>query len=58
MSLMQILKSKTIWTGIASIATGVGIAVEINDWSGVILAVFGLVQIVLRFYTDKPLSAK
>jgi len=55
----QLLKSKTLWASLTAIVTGTG-AFFAGDGNveGLLLAVFGLVSFVFRFYTTNDLTDK
>ena len=61
--LKQALKSKTVWSGILKVLAGVGLLCtgEQNlqtTLMEIIPIIWGAIDVLLRHYTDKPLSAK
>ena len=59
MTFLKLLKSKTLWAGLATICTGLGMYFtgeqSLQELS---VAILGVVFTVLRFFTDKPLNEK
>jgi len=49
------LKSKTIWTGTASVATGAVATIHGNPMYGLLMMVYGFLTVIWRFVTDKPI---
>jgi hypothetical protein len=61
-SIKQALKSKTVWSGIGKIVAGVGlIATGEQTWQQqipeLLLAIWGIVDIALRFKTKQPIDS-
>jgi hypothetical protein len=59
----QALKSKTVWSGLLKVITGVGlICTGEQSWSQeapeILLALWGLVDIAIRFKTSQPIESK
>jgi len=49
-------KSKTLWAGIATIATGIGMYITgEQDLGELVVACVGVIFAWLRFYTNEPL---
>jgi hypothetical protein len=49
-------KSKTVWAGISAVVAGFGVFIQTGSWESLLLSLFGLIQIVLRFVTSTPLE--
>jgi phage shock protein PspC (stress-responsive transcriptional regulator) len=59
MTFNQLLKSKTLWAGFATICTGLGLYFSGEQTLQELLVVaMGVVFSILRFYTEKPLGHK
>ena len=53
----NIFKSKTLWTGLATIFTGIGLYVSgEQNLQELSMAGIGFVFLVLRFYTNEPIK--
>jgi len=58
MNLAQLLKSKTIWLGLATICTGMGMFFSgEKTLEELIVITLGVAFSTLRFYTNKPLGS-
>ena len=59
MTINQLAKSKTLWAGLATMATGVGLYFSGEQTlESLVITIAGVVFTVLRFYTDRPLGNK
>ncbi len=57
METKKIYLSKTFWTGIATICTGIGLFVTGDqNIEELIISSMGVVFTILRLYTEKPIS--
>ena len=57
MNYKTVLQSKTIWMGLATICTGVGLFVSgEQNLQELLIAVMGVVFTTLRFYTNLPIK--
>ena len=58
MNLAQLLKSKTIWSGLATICTGLALYFSgEQNLEELVIAIMGVAFTTLRFYTNKPLGS-
>ena len=58
-SVKQLLKSKTLWVGLATLCTGIGMYFSgESDMSELVTAGVGVLMIVLRFFTSTPVKGK
>lgn len=59
MKIENLIKSKTLWAGLATVCTGIGMYVAgEQSLQELVIAVIGIVFTTLRFFTDKSLSDK
>ena len=59
MAIKQLLKSKTLWAGLATICTGLGLYFTGEQGlEELAMSVIGVVFMVLRFFTSVPLKKK
>ena len=56
--ILKSLKSKTIWFGVLQVIGGVSLALATDLQTGGGLTILGILTIILRAITTKPLSAK
>jgi len=53
----KIYQSKTVWAGIGTVVTGIGLMISGEaDLQEFIMSVMGVVFIVLRIVTNKPIE--
>jgi len=59
MTFLKLLKSKTLWAGLATVCTGLGMYFTGEQGlQELAVSVMGVVFMILRFITDKPLNEK
>ena len=59
MTFTQLLKSKTLWAGLATVCTGLGMFFTGEQGlQELVMSIIGVVFIVLRFYTTNSLTDK
>lgn len=59
MTIINLLKSKTLWVGLATICTGLGLYFSgEKTMQELFIVIIGVVFSILRFYTDRPLKNK
>jgi hypothetical protein len=56
--IQQFLKSKMIWSGIIAVVSGTGIYAQTGDKTALLTSAYGLVVVVLRYFTNLPMDAK
>ena len=62
-TLKKALRSKSVWSGIGKLVAGIGLIVTGEQTAQTVipellLSVWGIADIIIRFYTDKPISGK